>query len=89
MTTECDDPEISRRIAEYHALARGPRTLGFALALAGVAAAIVKGTAMPALPGAVPAALIVAALGMMGIGFVRRARYHHRQIRLQREESKR
>lgn len=83
--SDADDAAIARRIAEYHAVARAPLSLGFLAAALGVVAAVVKGLAWPAMPAALPAACIIAALGLMGIGFMRRARYHWRQIR----ESKR
>lgn len=68
-------PDAAARHAEVlHALARGPRDAGIALAALGVGAALLRGTVAPWLPGLVPVALIVTALGLMLIGIVRRAR---------------
>ena len=64
------------RHAVHHALAEGPRRLGLMLAALGLIAAVLRGTAAPWLPKLVPVVLIVTALGLIGVGIVRRARYH-------------
>lgn len=76
-----DPAERARYIAELRHVALGPRRLGVALALLGVVAAILRGTAMPHLPELVPLVLIVTALGLMLLGIVRRTRYHLTRMR--------
>ena len=46
------------------------------LALAGVLLAVVRGLWLPALPKALPVALIALALGLLLIGIIRRVRWH-------------
>lgn len=70
--------DIERRLAEWRGVAQGPRTAGIALAGFGVVGAILRATVLPRLPQIVPVLLIVLALGLLGIGIVRRLRYHQR-----------
>ena len=58
---------------------------GMMLAAVGVLAAVLHGTVLPGLPRLVAVVLIVTALGLIGIGAIRRIRYHFAHIR----ESKR
>ena len=67
--------------AEFARTSRLPLTAGIALAAMGVLAAILRGTAWPWLPRAVPIAIIATALGLMLIGSVRRIRYHLQRLR--------
>jgi p-aminobenzoyl-glutamate transporter AbgT len=53
-----------------------PQRLGLMLALVGALAAVLRGTALPALPRLVPVVLIVTALGLIGIGAIRRWRVY-------------
>ncbi len=76
-----DAAELERRLAEWRGVASGQRNAGLALAALGVVAAVLRGTVMPLLPELVPVGLIVLALGLMGIGIVRRARYHWSRTR--------
>lgn len=76
-----DPAELARYKAELRHVAAGTRAAGFALAAVGVLAAVLRGTVAPWLPELVPFVLIVAALGLMLIGIVRRARYHLRRMR--------
>jgi hypothetical protein len=61
-----------RRLVE---LGRGPQRLGLLLALLGTLAGIVRATAWPEMPRLVPATLVITAVGMIGIGILRRLRY--------------
>ena len=83
MTPEPDPADVRRLRAEL-AYVSAPQRLGFVLAGLGVAAAIVRGTALPALPRIVPAALILTALGLVVIGTIRRVRWHRRRVRRQK-----
>ena len=55
---------------------RGTERPAIMLALAGVLLAIVRGAWWPALPKALPVALIALALGLLLIGILRRVRWH-------------
>jgi hypothetical protein len=63
----------------------GTHRAGMMLAAFGVLAAVLHGTVLPGLPRLVAVVLIVTALGLIGIGTVRRVRHHLVHIR----ESKR
>jgi hypothetical protein len=78
---EPDAAALAAYRAEVRHVATAPLRLGVLLALLGVIAAVLRGTAVPVLPRAVPAVLIIAALGVMLVGVVRRARYHLKRIR--------
>jgi hypothetical protein len=66
------------QIAVAHARAEWPRRLGMMLAMLGLAAAMARSTVVPSLPKVVPVVLIVTALGLMGIGIIRRLQYLRR-----------
>ena len=77
-----DDPaELAAYRAELRHVARGTRTAGMALAFVGVLVALLRGSAWPWIPKAVPVTIIALALGLMVIGIVRRARYHLKRLR--------
>lgn len=61
-----------------HARAEWPRKLGMMFAALGLLAAALRSTAAPWLPRLVPVVLIVTALGLMGIGIIRRLRFLRR-----------
>lgn len=75
-----DPVDVARLRAEL-AYVTAPQRLGFMVAALGVAAAILRGTALPGLPRVVPAALILTALGLLAIGMIRRLRWHRRRMR--------
>jgi hypothetical protein len=52
----------------------GPQRAGLMLAFVGVLAAILRGTALPTLPRLLPLVLIATALGLIGLGVLRRLR---------------
>ncbi len=76
-----DSAELARYRRELRAVGGGLRSGGIMLAVLGVIAAVLRGTAWPWLPELVPLVLIVTALGLMLLGIVRRTRYHLSRIR--------
>ena len=78
---EPDPVEAARRRAELAHATGGVQRLGFLVAGLGVLAAILRGTVVPGVPRLVPVVLIVAALGLMAIGSLRRIRYQWRRMR--------
>lgn len=66
------DPDQLARLR--HAI-RGPQRAAVLLALAGTLLALVRWRWLPAMPRALPIALIAAALGLYAIGSVRRIRW--------------
>ena len=79
--SEDADAAAARYRADLRHATRPTRAPGFALAGLGVVAAVLRGTVLPDLSAILPLALIVAALGLMAIGSIRRARYHWRRMR--------
>jgi hypothetical protein len=75
-----DPAELVRLRAEL-AYVTAPQRLGFVVAALGLAAAILRATALPALPRAVAVVLIATALGLFAIGTIRRIRWHRRRMR--------
>lgn len=78
---EPDPAALARYRAELRHHAQGTRYAGFALAVLGIAVALVRSKGAPWIPELLPVTLIVLAMGLMLLGTIRRTRYHLRRLR--------